>query len=111
MSIDPNDKIKPWLQGQFAVLVAQDLEAKRSALSGRMSRFLGRLGVETPDESVQSTKHAAISGLVYRRSEAFPATWWIGGMQTRQTPSRYQFIALYLNSALLFYYHYLISLE
>lgn len=59
MSINSNDKIKPRLQGQFGVFVAQDLEAKGRALSSGIPRF-PRCLVQTPDDAIQCAKHVAV---------------------------------------------------
>lgn len=57
MPIQPDDKIKPWLQGQLAVLVAQDLEAKRGALAGGMARFARSFRVQTADKTIEGAEH------------------------------------------------------
>lgn len=55
MPINSNDEIKPRLQRQVGVLVAEHLEAK--GIIDGIPWLLDRLRVQPPDEPVQSPKH------------------------------------------------------
>jgi len=55
--IDPDNKVKPWLQWQLGVRVLQNLEAIR-AVPRRLTHWLWYgLGVETGYESVEDAEH------------------------------------------------------
>jgi hypothetical protein len=51
MSVDSNNKVKPWLQRQLRVLVAEDLEAERVVVWS-VSRLLTGFSVQSADESI-----------------------------------------------------------
>lgn len=110
MSINPNNEIKPRLQGQLEVLVAQDLEAKGRALPSGIPRFPGCL-VQTTDEAIQCAKHVAMyqadlgkenpGGSRSRRKEVNSPSATSGalpGANRANTPSHYQFIATFLHT-------------
>ena len=57
MAINSHDKVKPRLQGKLGVFVAEYLEARCAVVGGRRSRVLDGIGIQTPNESIQSSKH------------------------------------------------------
>jgi hypothetical protein len=56
MAINSHDKVKPWLQGQLGVFVAEYLEAI-GVVAGAIPRLLDRLSVQPPNKSIKRTKH------------------------------------------------------
>lgn len=51
MTVDSNNKVKPRLQRQLRVLVAEDLEAERVVVWS-VSRLLAGFSVQSADESI-----------------------------------------------------------
>lgn len=56
MSINSHDKVKPRLQGQLGVFVAEYLEAI-SIVAGAIPRLLDRLAIQPPNKSIKRAKH------------------------------------------------------
>lgn len=56
MSIDPNNKIKPRLQRQLRIFVAEDLESE-GVVVWSIARLLGGLAVQPADESIERAEH------------------------------------------------------
>jgi hypothetical protein len=56
-TINPNDKVKPRLQRQIGILVAEYLEAKR-VVSSVIGIRLGRFGIEPSYKPVESPEHS-----------------------------------------------------
>jgi len=60
MTIDSNDKVEPWLDGQLSVGVSHDLESV-GAVTGTCVGGLGRwIRVKASNEAIQSAKHGGI---------------------------------------------------
>jgi hypothetical protein len=51
MTVDSHDKIKPWLQRQLGVFIAEDLEAER-VVAGARPRLLTGFPVQSANESI-----------------------------------------------------------
>jgi hypothetical protein len=56
MAINSYNKVKPGLQGQLAVFVAEYLEAV-GVVAGTIPRLLDRLTVQPSNKSIKRTKH------------------------------------------------------
>ena len=60
-AIDPDNEVVPWLNGQFEVGVAQDLETKAALL---VMPLLRRVAVQARDESIESVEHGSRGGFL-----------------------------------------------
>ena len=58
MPVYSNDKIKPRLQGQVAILVAEYLETKR-VVTGAILIVLDGLAVKPSDKPIERTEHVS----------------------------------------------------
>lgn len=57
MTVDANNKVKPRLDGQLGINVAQDLESIGAVGRSCARGLRWRVGVKTSNEAVERTKH------------------------------------------------------
>jgi hypothetical protein len=62
MPVYANNKVKPRLERELRVLVAEDLEAE-CVIAGSIARLRRGLGVQTADKSIESPEHTGLCGI------------------------------------------------
>lgn len=89
--VDPNDEVKPWVQGNLRIIIPEHLEAIRALCCGVLVLWRG---VKPGDEAVQGAKHSRhdVRSLgnvmcIEVRSQVLRLVWSLG--QSRHGPSSY----------------------